>query len=100
MHKLIISYLVLSLEVINSMPTGKAPGIDKISLRVIKNCLPAILPTLTSIINDSLVSGVFPSVWKNAEVTPIYKQGDHEKADNNHPYLYCLSYQRYVRELY
>ena len=72
-------------KVINSMPTGKAPGIDKISLRVIKNCLPAILPTLTSIINDSLVSGVFPSVWKNAEVTPIYKQGDHEKADNNRP---------------
>ena len=66
-------------QIVNSMPTGKAPGIDKISLHVIKDCLPAILPTLTSIISNSLISGVFPFVWKTAEVIPIHKQSDHEK---------------------
>ena len=72
-------------KVINSMPTGKAPGNDKITVRVLKNCLPSILSTLTAIINDSFISGTFPKLWKTAEVTPILKQGDHEKPDNNRP---------------
>ena len=72
-------------QVVNSMATGKAPGNDKIPLRVFKDCLPAILPTLTSIVNNSLTSGVFPSMWKSAEVIPIHKQGDYEKPENNRP---------------
>ena len=52
---------------INSMPTGKAPGNDKIPLRAIKDCLPAILPTLTSIVSNSLTSGIFPSIWKTVD---------------------------------
>ena len=27
----------------------------------------------------------FPTLWKMAEVTPILKNGDHEKANNNRP---------------
>ena len=72
-------------DIINSMPTNKSPGIDKISMRVIKDSLPAILPTITSIFNASLTSGVFPSAWKMAEITPIPKEGDHEQANNNRP---------------
>ena len=65
------------------MPTNKSPGIDKILMRVIKDSLPAILPTITSIFNATLTSGVFPSAWKMAEITPIPKEGDHEQANNN-----------------
>ena len=72
-------------QVVNSMATGKAPGNDKIPLRVIKDCLPAILPTLASIVSNSLTSGVFPSMWKTAEVIPIHKQSDYEKPENNRP---------------
>ena len=38
-------------KIIKSMATNKSPGIDKIPIRVIKDCLPAILPSITSIIN-------------------------------------------------
>jgi hypothetical protein len=72
-------------EIVSSMPTNKSPGIDQISMRVIKNSLPAILPTITSIINTSLVSGIFPRDWKMAVMTPIPKDGDHEQANNNRP---------------
>ena len=54
-------------------------------MRVVKDSLPVILPTLTSIINASFVTGTFPSLWKMAEVTPIPKEGDHEKPNNNRP---------------
>ena len=67
------------------MPTNKAPGIDKIPMRVIKDSLPVILPTLASIINVFFVTGTFPLPWKLAEVTPIPKEGDHEKPNNNRP---------------
>ena len=72
-------------QIILSMPTRKAPGIDKISIRVIKDCLSIILPSLMSLVNKSFLDDVFPIVWKKAEVTPILKDGDHEEANNNRP---------------
>ena len=72
-------------NIIYSMPSNKAPGINKITIRVIKDCLPAILPTITMIINNSFVSEILPSTWKIAEVTPIPKDGDAEQAKNSRP---------------
>jgi hypothetical protein len=72
-------------EIVSSMPTNKSPETDQISMRVIKDNLSAILPTITSIINTSLVSGIFPRDWKMAVITPIPKDGDHEQANNNRP---------------
>ena len=72
-------------KVIALMPSDKAPGIDKISIRVIKHSLPAILPSVSSIINESLASNTFPIEWKTAEVIPVLKEGDHEKPNNYRP---------------
>ena len=72
-------------RVISSMPSGKAPGNDRITVRILNCCLSSIAPTLTTIINASLTSGTLPLIWKTAEVTPIFKQGDHEKPENNRP---------------
>jgi len=70
-------------KVITSMANSKAPGINKISIRVIKDCLPAILPLLTSIINATFEFDTFPLAWKTAEVTPIPKVGDHDIPNND-----------------
>ena len=70
-------------RIITSMSSSKAPGIDKIPVRVIKDCLTSILPTITSIVNCSLVTSTFPTAWKISEVIPIPKDGDHEQANNN-----------------
>ena len=66
--------------IVNSIPNMKAPGIDKVAPRLIKESLPIIAPSVTSIINASLASGVFPNSWEIAEVCPIIKKGDHEEA--------------------
>ena len=68
-----------------SMPSDKAPGIDKISMRVNKHSPPAILSSVTSIINESLASNTFPKEWKPAEVIPVLKEVDHEKPNNYRP---------------
>ena len=72
-------------RIISSMPSNKAPGIDKISVRVLKDCLTPILPVITSIINTSIETCKFPTTWKLAEVTPLHKGENHELANNNRP---------------
>ena len=72
-------------SVVRLMPLNKSPGIDKIPARVIKDCLPAVLPTLTSIINASFATGIFPCSWKMAEVSPILKDRDFEDPKNYRP---------------
>ena len=67
------------------MPSGKAPGNDRSTVRILNCCLSSITPTLTTNINASLTSGTFPLIWKTAEETPIFKQGDHEKPESNRP---------------
>ena len=71
--------------IVTPIPSNKVPGIDKIPIRVIKDCLTPILPAITSIVNASFATCTFPSEWKTAEVTPIPKNGDHEQANNNRP---------------
>lgn len=67
------------------MPTNKAPGYDKVSMRVIKACLPSILPVITDLFNTSFSTACFPKDWKHAEVVAHLKEGDHEVAGDNRP---------------
>ena len=47
-------------KVIMQMPSNKAPGFDKVSISVIKDCLPHILPSITSLISSSFTNNTFP----------------------------------------
>ncbi len=72
-------------RIIMAMPRNKSPGPDKISMFVIKDCLPVILGPLTNLINSSLTLGEFPDKWKLSEVIPLHKEGDQEIPSNNRP---------------
>ena len=72
-------------QVLMSMPSNKAPGYDRISINVLKDCYVHILPTITGLINASFSQEVFPRSWKKAEIIPQPKEGDHEIAGNNRP---------------
>ena len=85
-------------DILNAMPSNKAPGIDKVVTRVIKDCLPIIIPFVASIINASLSSSTFPGIWKTAEITPITKQGNHELPNNNRPISLLPLLSKSVRE--
>ena len=39
-----------------------------------KTLLPAIMQVLTKIVNNSLQSGRFPEIWKEASVFPLLKK--------------------------
>ena len=52
-----------------------------------------VLDAITDIVNSSLMSSTYPSVWKMAEVISLHKDGDPEIAQNNRliSLLSCLS---------
>ena len=72
-------------QITMSFSSNKAPGLDKVPMSIIKDALPCILPALTDIVNCSLLTSEYPTLWKMAEVVPLLKDGDHEIADNNRP---------------
>ena len=63
----------------------KSTGPDELPAGMIKDCKKAISKALAFIINLSLQSGVFPSVWKSAKITPVHKKGDTKKPENFRP---------------
>ena len=72
-------------KIVNSFPSYKAPGVDKVSVSVIKDALPIIHRTLTEIVNRSLLTAVFPLAWKKSVAIPILKEGVYEIPNNNRP---------------
>jgi hypothetical protein len=62
-----------TLKLLNNMKP-KSCSMDPIPTWLVKDCKQNLVPILTSIINISLSSGVFPSQLKQATITPILKK--------------------------
>ena len=60
-------------------------GADTISARLLSAAAPAITIPITTIINNSIRSGPFPTMWKLAKVIPIHKKGDTDDKGNYRP---------------
>jgi hypothetical protein len=61
------------LAIINKSAT-KSCALDPLPTWLLKRHLPTLLPTITTIVNASLKSGIFPSVLSTASITPIIKK--------------------------
>ena len=72
-------------RLLSCLTISKATGLDQISAKVLKIAAPAITPSLTLIFNQSIRTGLFPSGWKVAKVTPIYKTGEKTCMTNYRP---------------
>ena len=63
-------------DLIKILKTNKAHGHDGISVEMIKLCGDEICAPLLIIFNNILKTGVYPSQWKLANVTPVHKKKD------------------------
>jgi hypothetical protein len=68
------------LELLMSVPSHKATGDDGIGIKILKIATPAIVPSLTRVLNLCLAKKYFPRAWKIAKVIPIFK-GDGSRND-------------------
>ena len=70
------------------MKKKQSSGVDGLSQ--FKMCLGKTLLAgpLTNIINKFIVSGIFPSNWKEALVTPVLKKGKADQVENCNCWYY------------
>ena len=60
-------------DLIGTLLSKTSSGYDDLSSKVLKQLAPIIHPLIRIIVNQSLVTGIFPKKLKHAIVTPIYK---------------------------
>ena len=63
----------------------KSPGDDGLHPKLLKECCNQLALPILMIFKQSLLMGKFPSSWKSATVTPIYKSGERSKPENYRP---------------
>ena len=67
------------------MNNNKSPGLDNLNIRLLKLAAPIVCDSLSYICNLSLCTSTFPSAWKQAKVTPIFKDRDKSDVNNYRP---------------
>jgi hypothetical protein len=78
-------------KLLKNLDPTKACGPDNLSPRVLKEVAVELAPALTFLFQASICSGVLPSVWKTANVSPVFKKGERYKAENYRPIsLTCI----------
>ncbi|MCU7801059.1 MAG: hypothetical protein KZQ70_13205, partial [gamma proteobacterium symbiont of Lucinoma myriamae] len=73
------------LKFLLNLDISKATGTDGIGPRLLRLAAPYIADELTYICNHSIKSSVFPQKWKEAKVTPVFKKGSCDDANNYRP---------------
>jgi hypothetical protein len=72
-------------KIIDKINIKKASEFDNIPAKVINQCKPIVSNQLTSLINLSIDTGVFPDSLKKAQVAPLHKKNDPLSKTNYRP---------------
>ena len=87
-NELYLINIVLSeffIEAIHELSTSSAPGPDDIPSSLLVNCATKLAPLLLIVFTHSLSSGVVPSSFRLAAITPVFKSGDTNAPSNYRP---------------
>ena len=70
------------MEVLNP---NKASGDDGMSHKMLRGVSKSVSKPLCILMNRSFEEGIFPDIWKFANVIPIFKKGDKSQPSNYRP---------------
>jgi len=71
-------------KIIKKMKSSNSSGPDGISSKMLKMVSTEVAPALSVLINSSLTSGVYPELFKQAKVIPLYKKKGSNKDKTNY----------------
>ena len=73
------------ITLIRGLDIGKANGPDEISARMLLICAETIVTPLKFIFDNILYTGIYPDLWKSANIAPIHKKSDKQIINNYRP---------------
>ena len=86
-------------KVINSLTSKSSSGHDGISTKFLKSIAPVLIQSLTLVINQSLLSGIFPDSLKVAKVIPLHKKDCITLMDNYRPVSLLTSISKVIEKV-
>ena len=69
----------------STLDISKSTGLDGIGPRLLKLSSGVITKSITLIVRKCIETGIFPLIWKQAKVTPLYKSGSKDEINNYRP---------------
>ena len=79
-------------KLLSSLKVHKATGPDDLPARLLKELALELTPIFTIFYQASLDQGEIPDDWRKANVAPVFKKGERNKAENYRPIsLTCIS---------
>ena len=70
---------------LRGLRADKATGVDELSPRLLRELCEELAYPVTRVFRQSMDTGVVPADWRDADVTPIFKKGRREQAENYRP---------------
>jgi hypothetical protein len=67
-------------KLIGTIPSKSSP-MDFVPTSVLKQCSPVFIPLVTRLANLSFTEGIFPSLFKTAQITPLLKKEGLDSSD-------------------
>ncbi|RVE50535.1 hypothetical protein evm_004864 [Chilo suppressalis] len=72
-------------KALKALDPRKGAGPDGLPSSFVASCHEVLAEPLSLIYNKSLRTGIFPSIWKEALIVPVYKSGDKTSVNNYRP---------------
>ena len=87
------------LRLIRNLPNKRSSGHDEIDNVLLKDLAPIISKELTHLFNESLSQGIFPSVFKTAEVVLLHKNGPKDQITNYRPISLLVTISKILEKI-
>ena len=72
-------------NLIQTLSSNKSTGPKSIPTSILQKIKHEISIPLSTIINSSFENGIFPNLWKSAQVIPVFKNGSRLSCNNFYP---------------